>query len=73
MYIIYRKFKFFSIKTGFILMDWYLNYHISLMAITTREIFIFTPQDENKSCTYRKKVNILYILKQKQKVCNNVL
>ena len=34
---------------------WYDTYHISFLAITTREIFIFTPLNENKSRIYRKK------------------
>ena len=37
---------------------WYEHYHISLAAITTREIFIFTPLNENKSHIYRKNLNI---------------
>jgi hypothetical protein len=39
---------------------WYENYHISLVAIATCEILIFTPLDENKSCIYRRNLNILY-------------
>jgi hypothetical protein len=41
---------------------WHGNYHISLVATATHEIFIFIPLDENKSCIYRKNLNILYIL-----------
>ena len=54
-YIMDRKFKFFSINSGFIFILWYENYHFSLVALTTREIFIFTPQDKNKSRIYRKR------------------
>ena len=39
----------------FIYILWYENYHISLVAITTREIFIFTLVNENKSRIYGKK------------------
>jgi hypothetical protein len=31
------------------------------VATDTHEIFIFIPLDENKSCIYRKNLNILYI------------
>ena len=40
---------------------WHENYHISLVATATHEIFIFIPLDENKSCIYRKNLNILYL------------
>ena len=39
---------------------WYENYHISLVANPTREIFIFIPLDENKSRISTKKL-YLYI------------
>jgi hypothetical protein len=62
---VYNKQKiqvFFSINTEFIFILWYENYHISLMATATREIIIFIPLDENKSCIYRRNLNILYLL-----------
>ena len=34
----------------------YENYHISLVDIATRKIYIFKPLVENKSCIYRKKL-----------------
>ena len=38
-------------------------YHISLVVITTHEIYIFTPLNENKSRIYRiKNLNILYLI-----------
>ena len=40
---------------------WYENYHISLVAIATCEIYIFIPLDEYKSRIYRKNLNIFYI------------
>ena len=35
-------------------MFWYENYRISFVAITTNEIFIFTPFNENK-CVFIEK------------------
>jgi hypothetical protein len=41
---------------------WHENYHISLVATATHEIFIFIPIDENKSFIYRKKLEYpLYV------------
>jgi hypothetical protein len=38
---------FFSINTGFIIILWYGNYHISFMATATHKIVIVLPLDEN--------------------------
>jgi hypothetical protein len=60
MYIINRKFKFFyKYMIYFIL--WHENNHISLVATATHELFIFIPLNKNKSCIYRKNLNILYV------------
>ena len=39
-------------------MLWYENYHISLVSIATREIYIFITLGENKSRNYRNNMNI---------------
>jgi hypothetical protein len=57
-----QKIQVFSINTQFIFILWHKNYHISLVATATHEIFIFIPLNENKSCIYRKKLNILYLI-----------
>jgi hypothetical protein len=54
-----QKIQVVSINTRFIFILWHENYHISLVATATHEIFIFIPLDENKSCIYRKNLNIL--------------
>ena len=46
--ILYTENSSLLYKYGFIFILWYENYHISLVAITTREVFIFTPPNENK-------------------------
>ena len=40
------------------------NYHISLVAITSREIYICIPLNDDKSCIYRKKpeYSVYYLL-----------
>jgi hypothetical protein len=40
---------------------WNENYKISLVATATPEIYISIPLDENKTCSYRNNLNILYI------------
>jgi hypothetical protein len=51
----------FFYNTGFIVTLWYENYHISLVATATHEIFTFVPLDENKCCIYSKNLNTLYL------------
>jgi hypothetical protein len=64
MYIINRKFKFFSLNTGYIFILWCENYYILLLDTATHEIFSFIPLDENKSYIFRKKTWMLVYLRE---------
>jgi hypothetical protein len=64
-----QKIQVFFMNTGLIFILWYENYHISLVATVTHEIFIFISLDENKSCINRKKLEYpllsIYLFKYK--------
>jgi hypothetical protein len=53
---VYNKQKIQVFSMIFLFVLWHENYHISLVATATLEIFIFIPLDENKSCIFRKKL-----------------
>ena len=55
-----QKIQVFTINMGIIFI-WNEKYHISLVAISTPEIFTFIPHHENKSSIYKKNFNILYV------------
>jgi hypothetical protein len=67
-----KKIQVLSLNTGLSFIFWYKNYHISLLAIVTHEIFITIPLVENKSFIYRKTLNIIclvFVLKFKMNFC----
>jgi hypothetical protein len=60
---IYNKqiIQIFSTNPEFCFILWYENYHVSLVAVDTREISIFIPLYENRYCICRKYKNLTVV------------
>jgi hypothetical protein len=59
----------FSINTWFIFIEWYENKYFMSGGSHEWIMVIFMPQDENKSCTYRKKLEFSVYYIQDIKIC----